>query len=304
MVRELAEALAASRRVEPDVRAESEREARRLVAAVLDQTPAQLGLRARQGPPLDPAEAEAVHRAAVRRLAGEPLAYAVGTAAFRELTLQVDSRVLIPRPETEEVVGVALSLAAPSPGGLAIDIGTGSGAIALSLATEGRFARVVATDVSADALEVAQANARRVAPSVPVEFRLGADLAPVAGERARLIVSNPPYIAYAEADQLAPGVRDWEPSVALFAAEDGMACYRRLLGGAMTVLEPGGWLVFELDARRAQHTAELARAKGFASVGVMCDLSGRDRMLVAQRPSDAASRPAVPLYSAGGRHDA
>jgi release factor glutamine methyltransferase len=304
VLREVAEALAASAHVEAEVRAESTREAQRLVATVLDQTPAQLGLRLRAGPPLAPAEADAIHRATVRRLAGEPLAYAVGSAAFRHLVLQVDPRVLIPRPETEEVVGVALSLAAQAPGGLAIDIGTGSGAIALSLAVEGRFDRVVATDLSADALEVARANARRVRPPVPVEFRLGADLAPVAGEQARLIVSNPPYIAHAEAAQLAPGVRNWEPPVALFAGEGGMARYHALLGGAMPLLEPGGWLVLEVDARRAHHTAELARAQGFASVGVMCDLSGRDRILVAQRPSDVASHPAVLPNSAGGRHDA
>ena len=303
-MRELAEALAVSTQVEAEVRAASDREAQRLVAAVLDQTPAQLSLRMRRGPSLASAEAAAIHGAAVRRLSGEPLAYAVGTAAFRELVLQVDPRVLIPRPETEEVVGVALALVAERPGGLAIDIGTGSGAIALSLAVEGRFERVIATDLSVDAVDVARANAHRVAAPVPVEFRVGADLAPVTGERARLIVSNPPYIAHAEADQLAPGVRDWEPAVALFAAEDGMARYHALLDGALAVLEPGGWLVCELDARRAQRTAELARAEGFASVGVMCDLSGRDRILVAQRPSDAASHPAVPPNSAGGRHDA
>ncbi len=304
MLREIAEALAASAQVEAEVRAASDREARLLVAAVLDTTPAQLSLRMRSGLALTSAEAAAIHGAALRRLAGEPLAYAVGTAAFRELVLQVDPRVLIPRPETEEVVGVALALAAQRPGGVAIDVGTGSGAIALSLAVEGSFERVIATDLSVDAVDVARANAHRVAAPVPVEFRVGADLAPVAGERARLIVSNPPYIAHAEADQLAPGVRDWEPAVALFAAEDGMARYHALLGGALAVLEPGGWLVCELDARRAQRTAELARAEGFASVRVMCDLSGRDRILVAQRPSDAASHPAVPQISAGGRHDA
>ena len=301
---EIAEALAASARVEAEVRAASEREARRLVAAVLDQTPAQLGLRMRMGPRLTPDEVHAIQCAAGRRVAGEPLAYAVGTAAFRELVLAVDARVLIPRPETEEVVGVALALAAQAPGGLAIDIGTGSGAIALSLAVEGRFDRVVATDLSADVLEVARANARRIGPRVPVEFRLGADLAPVAGERARLLVSNPPYIAHAEAAQLAPGVRNWEPPVALFAAEGGMARYHAILGGAMPLLEPGGWVVLEVDARRAQDTAEFARARGFASVGVMCDLSGRDRILVAQRPADAAPHSAVLPNPAGGRHDA
>ncbi len=276
----------------------SSREARWLVAAVLGIAPAVLMQRVLSSAVVDEEAVARVDRSLTRRLAGEPLAYAVGSAAFRELVLAVDRRALIPRPETEVVVGEALKLTAERPGGIALDIGTGSGAIALSLAVEGRFERVIATDVSLDALDLARENAARVAveypASAPVEFVQGADLAPFAtqpsggggGEafsiRARVLVSNPPYIAYGEAQALPPSVRDWEPPVALFAAEQGMARYQALLADASGILEPGGWVVLETDARRAQDTARLAAQAGFEAVRVIEDLSGRERVLVAR----------------------
>jgi release factor glutamine methyltransferase len=260
----------------------SPREARDLMSAVLDISPAAVVTERLRCVPSDLAE-RALH-AAERRLGGEPLAYCVGTAAFRHLVLDVDARVLIPRPETEVVVGEALALTSASPGGIAVDIGTGSGAIALSLASEGSFDRVIATDVSCDALEVARANAARLpAGSAPVDFRQGGDLAPVHGIKARVMVSNPPYIAYSEASSLPASVRDWEPPLALFADDDGMARYKPLLAGAPDHLEPGGWLVLEVDARRARHTMALADACGrYASVRLVRDLTGRERVLVAQ----------------------
>lgn len=282
--------LAEADRLEPEVRQDAAREGRQLVAAVLGLSPGELAQRLVRPPAVSPPQAEAIERALHRRLRGEPLAYAVGSAAFRDLVLQVDQRVLIPRPETEVVVGEALRVTASCPGGVAIDIGTGSGAIALSLATEGRFDRVIATDVSADALAVAAANAERLGGSglAPVEFRLGADLAPVTQERARVLVANPPYIAYGEAAALPPSVRDWEPPLALLAPDDGMARYRAIMTGIRAVLEPGGWLVCEVDARRAGLTADLARDAGMEQVQIVQDLAGRDRVLVAQAPSAAA----------------
>jgi release factor glutamine methyltransferase len=226
------------------------------------------------------ARAEAI---ASRLEQGMPLAYATGTAAFRHLELMVDPRVLIPRPETEIVVEHALRVCADRPGGVAVDIGTGSGAIALSLASEGRFDRVIATDVSRDALDVARANAERVAGVLrcPVEFRLGADLAPVLGERVRLLVSNPPYIADDEANELPAAVRDWEPVTALFASDEGMARYAAMVASAPAVLEAGGWLVFECDARRAGRVAGLLRTSaGWDDVRVARDLVGRERVCV------------------------
>jgi release factor glutamine methyltransferase len=279
--------LADAASLEPVVRADAARESRLLIAAVLQLSPAQLAQRLVVHNVMSPAEAQAIEQALHRRLRGEPLAYAVGTAAFRELELQVDHRVLIPRPETEVVVGEALRVTRSQPGGIAVDIGTGSGAIALSLAAEGHFDRVIATDVSADALDVARLNAERVlTPAMcPVEFRAGADLAPLAGIEARVIVSNPPYIAYEEAGQLPSSVRDWEPPVALFAPEGGMARYITIIAGALPLLERGGWLVLETDARRAQDTATLAADAGYHEVQLVRDLSGRDRVLLARRPT-------------------
>ena len=282
--------LADADRLEPEVRQDAARDGRQLVAAVLGLSPGELAQRLARPSAVSPQQAEAIERALHRRLRGEPLAYAVGSAAFRDLVLQVDQRVLIPRPETEVVVGEALRVTASCPGGVAIDIGTGSGAIALSLATEGRFDRVIATDVSADALAVAAENAERLGGTghAPVQFRLGADLAPVARERARVLVANPPYIADGEAAALPPSVRDWEPPLALLAPDDGMARYRAIMAGIRAVLEPGGWLVCEVDARRAGLTADLARDAGMEQVQIVNDLAGRDRVLVAQAPSAAA----------------
>lgn len=272
--------------LEREVRDDAAREGRLLVAGVLALSPGGLAQRLVVEPALRPEEAEAIESALHRRLRGEPLAYAVGWAPFRELVLQVDRRVLIPRPETEVVVGEALRLTAARPGGVAVDIGTGSGAIALALATEGQFDEVVATDVSSDALEVAEGNGRLLlGPAhAPVRFRLGADLAPLESVRARVIVSNPPYIAYEEAEALPRSVRDWEPPTALFAADRGMARYRALLAGAHQHLESGGVLVLELDAQRAAETAQLARRYGFEDVQVVRDYSGRDRVLTARAP--------------------
>ena len=159
--------------------------------------------------------------------------------------------------------------------------------IALSLATEGTFDRVIATDVSLGALDVARANAERRAPSAerpPLEFRAGTWLAPVADVQARVIVSNPPYIAHDEAAALPPSVRDWEPAVALFAADSGMRDIAYIIRGAPAVLEPGGLLALEIDSRRASLAAELALADGhYRNVSVRLDLAGRERILTARR---------------------
>lgn len=288
VVRRVVELVSEGGALEPAVRTDAAREGRMLVAGVLRVSTAELAQRLVVEPALRPGEADAIERALHRRLRGEPLAYVLGEAPFRELLLHVDARVLIPRPETEVVVGEALRVVADRPGGTAVDIGTGSGAIALSLATEGQFAQVIATDVSADALAVAQANAAAVRATVaamaPVEFRAGADLAPLAGVSARVIVSNPPYIAHEEASALPPSVRDWEPTLALFAAHGGLARYEVLVRDAGAVLEPGGWLVLELDANRAAPVVAMATGAGYEQVQVRQDLAGRDRVLLARWP--------------------
>ena len=225
------------------------------------------------------------HAAVGQLRRGAPFCYAVGRATFRHLTLDVDERVLIPRPETEVLVDEVLAMASGLTG-IAVDIGTGSGAIALSLASEGMFERVIATDVSLDALMVARANAATLASAlrVPVEFRHGAFLAPVRGVRAAVVVSNPPYIAYGEAEALPANVRDWEPALALLSGDNGMAATVTIVRDAAAVLDDGGILALEVDARRASIVAELVAVdQRYTDVAVRLDLTGRERFVVARR---------------------
>jgi release factor glutamine methyltransferase len=225
-------------------------------------------------------------RTAVRLLKqGAPFAYAVGRAWFRHLTLEVDERVLIPRQETEVLVDEVLGLVGTA-GGVAVDIGTGSGAIALSLASEGTFSKVIATDVSLDALDVARQNATLSASVLrcPVEFRQGSLLAPVSGLAVSAVVSNPPYIAFSEVRELPASVRDWEPALALVSDDDGMAATAAIVREAATILEPGGVLALEVDARRASLASELLLVDArYRDVAVRLDLTGRERFVVARR---------------------
>jgi release factor glutamine methyltransferase len=227
--------------------------------------------------------------AAAKRARGAPLAYCVGKAAFRCMTLDVDERVLIPRPETEQLVDVALSAIGPTAGGIAVDVGTGSGAVALALATEARFDRVIATDVSLDALAVARHNAELLGDRLraPVDFRHGSLFSPLVNVRARLIVSNPPYIANREAATLPASVRDWEPPIALLSGRAGLRVTAALVRAAAERLLPSGVLALEADSRRAGAVADLANADPrFTDVKVINDLAGRERFVVARRKED------------------
>ena len=260
------------------------REARELLAALHDM-PRHWPVVARDTV-LDLAAWDGALGAAAYRARGAPLQYAAGLAAFRHLSLIVDQRVLIPRPETEQLVELVLQETRDDAGGTVVDVGTGSGAIALALASEGRFDRVLATDISLDALDVARANVARCAPALraPVELRHGSLLAPVPERGLRAVVSNPPYIAYDEADALPPSVRDWEPFVALFSGTNGMAVTQRLLVEAAVALAPRGVLAFEVDSRRAAFAAQLATSHGaWDAVRVLEDLTGRERFVVARR---------------------
>jgi len=237
--------------------------------------------------PLDGAIVQSARTAAEKLGRGAPFAYAVGTAAFRHLNLIVDERVLIPRPETEVLVGELLDrLHARPRWGTAIDIGTGSGAIALSLASEGKFDRVIATDASQDALDVARLNAERSRQVLRtgIEFRHGSLLSPVRGLKAAVVVSNPPYVAFAEAEALPASVRDWEPPLALFSGHDGMSATAEIVRDSAAVLEQGGILALEVDERRASLVAEMIMQNGaYCDVGVRLDLAGRERFVLATR---------------------
>jgi release factor glutamine methyltransferase len=239
---------------------------------------------------VDAATMKAARLAMTKLIQGAPFAYAVGSAAFRHLNLLVDERVLIPRPETEVLVGEILERFEKEFGGrswgTAIDIGTGSGAIALSLAAEGKFDRIVATDASKDALDVASINCERSSAALraPVEFRHGSLLAPVKGVEATLIVSNPPYIAFSEAESLPASVRDWEPPLALICGGDGLAATAGIVRESGRNLVSGGLLALEVDERRASLVAEMImRHGGYRDVGVRLDLAGRERFVLAWR---------------------
>jgi release factor glutamine methyltransferase len=262
--------------------ADRRREARDIVAMLLDES--RYWVAANTDLAATPELVRAADAAALRRAGGAPLAYAVGRAAFRHLVLSVDERVLIPRPETEGLVEIVLRSC--QPGGIVVDVGSGSGAIALALASEGRFDRVIGIEISADAVEVARSNAERLASALraPVEFRLGSFLAPLDGIRARAVVSNPPYISYAELQDLPADVRDWEPVVALSSGSDGLAATAAIVNQAAPVLEDGGLLALEVDARRAASVAALVSADGrYSNVVVGLDLAGRERYVTARR---------------------
>ena len=256
-------------------------EARDLIAAVLGRP--RFWPSANPSLELDETALVAIRGAAGRLARGMPFQYAVGTAPFRHLTLRVDQRVLIPRQETELLVDLVLSVAG---GGAVADIGTGSGAIALSLACEGRYDRIIGTDVSEDALAVARQNLEVVPIErrASVEFRAGDLLDPVRGERLQAVVSNPPYISRSEERDLPAAVRDWEPHLALFSDDDGMAAIRAILRDAPFVLESGGVLVLEIDAGRAADARDSAATDAqWRDVELRVDLTGRERFLVARR---------------------
>jgi release factor glutamine methyltransferase len=258
---------------------EPRREAAALWGALAGRSPGALWIE--RDRPAAPALVDVFRQAVARRAAGAPLAYATGRAGFRTLELAVDRRALIPRPETEGLVELVLRWAAETPGGVAADIGTGTGCIALALAMEGRFERVIATDYSGEAAALARENVARVRPGVPVEVRVGNLLAPLAAERCRVIVANPPYLTEGEWAALDPGVREFEPKPALASGPDGLVATRALLGLARAVLEPGGLLALEIDARRSAAVQALAHDAGWNHVSIHQDLFGRPRYALA-----------------------
>ena len=218
-----------------------------------------------------------------RRLQSEPVAYLVGKKEFRSLELHVDARVLVPRPETETLVELALTLLADGPSHRIVDVATGSGAIALALKSARPASTIFATDLSPDAAEVARANATRL--SLPVDIRVGDLLAPVAAEAPfDLITANLPYIPTGDLPSLPPDVRR-EPRLALDGGPDGLSQVRRLITMAFPLLAPGGSLLLELAADQPPAVAPLLTSAGFLSPTTTKDLAGHPRILSAQKPA-------------------
>lgn len=262
----------------PDAR----REALYLLAGVLGATPGEAAVERDRR--LDTCELSLYRRRLARRAAGEPLQYIEGRAAFRNLDLRIDRSVLIPRPETEELVERVLEWSAGRRDLSALDLGTGSGAIAISLALEGPFARVLGVDISSGALNVARSNATGSGAGVKVELRQGSlfdALCP--DERFHVIVSNPPYVALDEAESLPEEVREWEPHVALYAGTTGLEVIVAIVAGAAAHLERGGLLALETAPHLAARSCELVRASGsFDEPRLLADLAGRPRIVVAE----------------------
>lgn len=230
--------------------------------------------------------------AMVARLAtGEPLQYVLGQWSFRHIEVVIDPRVLIPRPETELVAGVAIDKAATFvPSRTVADLGTGSGVIGLSLAAELPVdgTTVWITDTSADALDVARANLAglgRKGRNVRIGEGRWFDALP-ADVRFDVIVSNPPYVATGSPD-LAAAVLDWEPAAALFAGPDGLDDVRTIVRDSFERLVPGGWLVLEIGADQGAAVRDELLGRGFAAVEIRPDLAGHDRIASAQRPATA-----------------
>jgi release factor glutamine methyltransferase len=210
------------------------------------------------------------------------VAYILGEWGFRGLTLDLDRRVLVPRPETEELVGVCLELMAGCDEPRVLDVGTGSGAIALAIRHELPGARVAGCDVSDDALELAAANAQRL--GLDVEWLAGG-LADVGdGREFDLIVSNPPYVAESELAGLEPEVRDWEPRLAVVAGPTGLEVLRQVVAGAPDRLGADGRLVLECGAGQAPPLMDEMREAGWRQVEGRRDFAGVERMVAGARP--------------------
>lgn len=271
-------ALAAAREVERELSSAGvpapRTDAELLVAHVLRTPRAALA-----GAEVDAADVPLLRTLVERRRSREPLQHVLGEWGFRRLVLAVDRRALVPRPETEIVVGRCLELLSSVAKPRVLDVGTGSGAIALALADELAEASVVATDAFAEALALARENAARTGLEGRLELREG-DLFAGASGPFHLVVSNPPYVLEEEVADLEPEVRDHDPSQALLAA--GLT--ERIVAAAGAVLVPGGWLVLEVGAGQAGAVAGLLAAHRYRETRVGRDLAGIERVVEGRAP--------------------
>ncbi len=228
--------------------------------------------------PVEAAELDAIRPLLRRRAELEPVGYILGEVGFHRLVLKADARALMPRPETETLVEVAL--AALPPGGALLDVGTGAGAIAISVAHERPDARVTAVDVSADALALAAENVARI--GVDVEL-LASDLAAAVADRTfDVVAANLPYVPDGD-PRTEAGVVRHEPHLALWGGPDGLDLIRRLIPEAAALLRPGGALLLEVSDEQAGRVRDLLTAAGFADVAFHRDLRGVDRVVAGRR---------------------
>jgi len=236
--------------------------------------------------PVDPDVVDDFTEAVRRRADGEPLQHILGYDEFFGLRLRVSPDVLVPRPETEEVVEYALKAMRSVDSPRVLDAGTGSGCIALALKSERPDAQVMACDVSEAALDVARANASRL--TLDVDFRRADMLTDDFAARCQgpfdLLISNPPYIPEGEAETLSDTVREYDPHLALFSGEDALRFYRVLARHARGMLAPGGRLIVETHAHYASGVADVFGDAGLTNIQVEQDLAGRPRIAMAMKP--------------------
>ena len=218
----------------------------------------------------------------VRRGNREPLQHVVGTVEFRDLVLKSDKRALIPRPETEELIDLALALFPADRPVRVLDLGTGSGAIALALAAERPAWKVDAVDRSPDALALARENAARCGLAERVSFAESDWFAAVT-DAYDLVVANPPYLSEAEVAEAEPEVREFDPKSALVASEEGLADLRRILTDAPKFLRAGGWVLCETGIGQHAALAEISARAGYAESAGLPDMSGRPRFWKAKK---------------------
>ena len=252
-------------------------DARKLLAHVLQVAPHRITLM------LDdmamPATIAAVNALLDQRAAHRPVAKIIGKRAFWKHDFIVTDATLDPRPDTEALVAAAIA----APFAKMLDLGTGTGCILLSCLGENAMAHGTGTDLSADALQVAAANAAALQLTHRVTLLQSDWFAAITG-RFDLIVSNPPYIAAAEMPELAPDVRNWDPHLALTPGGDGLSAYRRIAAGAGARLLPGGRLLLEIGPTQAPAVTALLDRAGLQDIAVLPDLDGRDRVISARKP--------------------
>lgn len=218
-----------------------------------------------------------------RRRAGEPIQYITGEAEFFGFPFTVAPGVLIPRPETEHLVEEVIRLAGAFTEPRIADIGTGSGAIAIALAYSLPQAHIIATDFSPQALAIAKQNVARNGVENRIEFFEGDLLAPLAGQSFHIIASNPPYVPLVDLDSLSVEVREHEPHAALFAGDDGLLIYHRLIPDARALLISGGWLVMEIGYGQQPAIEKMMIESRYGSVHFIPDYQGIPRILIGQQ---------------------
>ena len=271
--RELTDRFRSSGVESPEVNAEW------LLASLLNCSRTELPLRLDETIP--DSQLEHLNSQAARRAKREPLQHILGTACFCGLEFQVTPAVLVPRPETEELIELAFEAAKTMPCPVIYDFGTGSGCIAVTLAKRLAKAKVIASDISDEALRLAKANAEQHEVIKRVEFRQADGSALAAGEQVQLIVSNPPYIPTSEISALEPEVRDYDPRLALDGGRDGLEFYRMLARLGQVALTPGGSLIAEFGDGQEDEIESIFRKATWPSVRFAEDLCGKPRIVIA-----------------------